>query len=320
MRVSTSQIFNAGTLGIQQNQSDLYTLQNQMSTGRRILTPADDPIGASQALLTTQSQGVNKQFLDNQAAASTQLNLVSSKLGSVGDELQNIYEKAVQAGNGSYGAGDRGAIATELKQRLTNLVSLANSKDASGLYVFSGFQTNVQPFQITGSGGNYQTSSPANPLATYQGDAGVQSLQVSSSQTMAITENGSDLFLKVRDSQGNLTGRSMFDSIQNMIDILDPSSGIPFSQASYNKSLGDIQASIDHVSTTQASVGARMQSLDSLTAVGQDVSVLYDQQLSNLQDLDYTKAISDLSKKTMQLQAAQQTFKQTSQLSLFSIL
>ena len=320
MRVSTSQIFDTGSLGIQKNQADLFRLQTQLSTGRRILSPADDPVGSSQALVATQAKEVNDQFLANQAAATTQLNLVENKLGSVGDELQNIFERGVQAGNGSYSTADRASIAAELKQRLDNLVTLANAKDAAGLYVFSGFQTNVQSVQVTGSGGNYQIAPPAHPYVTYQGDGGVQTLQVSPSQNMAISENGLDVFMQIRDAQGNLTGRSMFDSVKNLVDILDPTSGVPFSQASYTQALGDIQAGIDHVSSRRASVGARLQSLESLTSVGQDASLLYEQRVSDLQDLDYTKAISDLSKKQLQLEAAQQSFKQTTQLSLFNIL
>ena len=73
MRVSTSMIFNSGTIGMQNRQSDLYKVQNQLATGRKILSPEDDPIGASEALQVTQSKGVNKQFLDNQANAQSQL-------------------------------------------------------------------------------------------------------------------------------------------------------------------------------------------------------------------------------------------------------
>ena len=66
MRISTNQIYDAGTLGIQRNQSALYKLQNQLSSGRRILTPEDDPVAAAQALIVTQTKEVNAQHLENQ--------------------------------------------------------------------------------------------------------------------------------------------------------------------------------------------------------------------------------------------------------------
>lgn len=319
MRVSTSLIFNTGTNGIQNRQFDLYKTMNQLSTGRRILTPEDDPIGAAQALEVSQAKDVNKQFIDNQNNAATKLNLLDSTLGSVNDELQNIYEKAVQAGNGSYSSAERGMIAAELKQRMSNIVGLANTADGTSGYIFSGFKSTTQPFQPM-VGGAKPYGLATNTSVAYNGDAGNEALQVGESRVMATSENGIDVFMQVRDSQGNLTGRSMFDGLQNMIDILDPGSGVPYTDVAYKQALGDISSSIAHTSTVRASVGARMQSLESMTSAAQDVDFLHATRLSDLQDLDYAEAISKLSRYQMQLEAAQLSFKTTSQLSLFNIL
>ena len=132
MRVSTSMIFNSGTIGMQGRQSDLYKVQNQLSTGRKILSPEDDPIGASEVLQVTQSKGVNKQFLDNQANAQSQLTYLESTLGSVGDALLRVGELAKQGDNASLNAAQRGMIAAELKGIQSNLVGLANTQDGTG--------------------------------------------------------------------------------------------------------------------------------------------------------------------------------------------
>ena len=137
---------------------------------------------------------------------------------------------------------------------------------------------------------------------------------------MATGENGADVFMQVKNAQGNVTGRSMFDSLQNLIDQLDPSSGVPFNTASYNQAVADISSTISHVSTVRASVGARLQSLESMSSAASDADLQYASRLSDLQDLDYTEAISKLSNYQMQLEAAQLSFKTTSQLSLFNIL
>lgn len=319
MRISTSMIFNNGTSGMQARQFDLFKVQQQLSTGRRVLSPQDDPIAASEALQVSQSKAVNQQYLDNQATAKTELGLLDTVLSSVTDELQAMREKAVQAGNASYSPAQRGMIADELKRRQESLMALANTKDGTGLYVFSGFQSTTQPFQVNPAR-TYPYALGGQSYATYQGDSGQQSLQVSASQVMASSENGMDVFMQVKDSSGNVVGRSVFDSLQNMIDILDPSSGVPFSQATYTQALDDMSSAIDHVSTVRASVGSRMQSLTSMTSAGEDVGYQYDARLSALQDLDYTEAISRFSNYKMQLDAAQLSFKQTSQLSLFNIL
>lgn len=319
MRVSTSQIFNSGTSGIQNRQYDLYKTMNQLSTGRRILSPEDDPIGAAQALEVSQSKGVNKQFLDNQSFATSKLNFLDATLGGVEDELQNIYERAVQAGNGSYSDSQRGMIAEELKRRMESLISLANTRDGTGQYIFSGFKSTTMPFATNPSSTNPHSLGP-NTQVAYSGDSGREALQVSPSQVMATSENGGDVFMQVRDAQGNITGRSMFDSLQNMIDILDPADAVPFSTADYGQALDDMSSAIAHLSTVRASVGARMQSLLSLTSTAEDIGYQYETRLSELQDLDYTDAISKLSRYQLQLEAAQKSFSQVSQLSLFNIL
>lgn len=304
MRVSTSLIFNTGTQGILDRQADLYRMQNQLATGRRIQTPADDPIGSAQALEVTQAKEVNQQYLDNQGNARAKLSLLDSTLGGINEELQKIYERGIQAGNGSYGDAERGAIAAELKQRMQSLIGLANTQDGNGLYIFSGFKSTTQPFQ--------------GAAATYQGDSGNEALQVSSSRVMNTTENGMDVFVRVRDESGAVTGRTAFEGLQNMIDILDGST--PYSTALYSQALGDLSSSLTHVSTVRSSVGARLQALDSMSSAAEDADLLHATRLSELQDLDYAEAITKLSRYQMQLEAAQLSFKQTSQLSLFNIL
>ena len=99
MRISTNQIYDAGTLGIQNGQSSLYKLQNQLSTGRRVLTPQDDPVAAAQALIVTQSMEVNKQHIDNQGQAKSQLGLIDSQTNAMVNALINVRDRVVQAGN-----------------------------------------------------------------------------------------------------------------------------------------------------------------------------------------------------------------------------
>lgn len=319
MRISTSMIFNNGTNGIQSRQYDLYKVQQQLSTGRRILTPGDDPIGASEALKITQSRGVNQQYLDNQADAKVRLNFLEGVLTNVGDELTSLYEKAALAGNDTYGASNRGLIATELKARMQSLIGLANTQDGTGLYVFAGYQSTTKPFGSPDTG-TPRLYSLGDTYVAYNGDTGQQALQVTAAQEMDVSESGMNVFMQVKDPSGAVVGRSLFDSLQNMINLLDPSSGVPFTDADYTQALGELSDAVTHFATLRGSVGARLDSLDSSTSAGEDMTYLYDVRLSELQDLDYTEAISRFSNYQMQLEAAQLSFKQTSQLSLFNIL
>lgn len=200
MRISTSQIYDAGVLGIQRNQQGLYTLQNQLSTGRRVLTPQDDPVAAAQALVLTQTKDIGSQYIDNQGSARAQLNIVEANLESLGNVLQSVRERIVQAGNTVLTDAERGFFAEELEIRLDELLGIANTADGSGQFLFSGYQGMTRPFSIDGS-------SPVVPPATqppvaYSGDEGERLLQVGASRLMPTNVSGANLFMDVRTGNG----------------------------------------------------------------------------------------------------------------------
>lgn len=333
MRISTSQMYYSGTSNLLNGQSDLYKTQNQLSTGRKILTPRDNPVDSTLALMTKQAKDVNATFLKNQGTASDHLAFLDTQLGSVSETMQSVLERSIQGGNSTYSPEQKQAIAAELRRRFEALVDVANTRNSAGDYVFAGNRTNVQPFVVSGQSGNYKLdadptappdSDPAAPLdtnrVTYQGDDGKRLLQVENSQTVATSASGQEVFMRVVDSDGKLAGRSVFDSLQNMIDVLDPPAGFTPAAGAYDQALADLHSSLDHVSRIRASFGASMNQVDSLTSAGGDLAVQYDSRLANLEGLDYTEAISRLNQQQMQLQASQQSFVKTSQLSLFNML
>ena len=192
MRISTSQIYDAGSLNIQRNQAALFKLQNQLSTGRRVLTPEDDPVAAAQALLVTQAKEMNTQQTTNQGTAESQLGLVDSQLSSLVDLIHNVRDRVIQAGNTTLTAADRQSIATELEARFSELLGLANAQNGSGDYLFSGYQGATKPFAIDAS----------DSAVAYYGDDGERLLQVSSSRLMAVNVAGSDVFMTAKQGNG----------------------------------------------------------------------------------------------------------------------
>lgn len=201
MRISTSQIYNAGVLGIDRNQSALYKLQNQLSSGNRILTPEDDPVGAAQALELTQTKSVNTQQLANQGTANDQLGLVDTQLNSLTNLLQSVRSTVVQAGStATMSASDRQVLANDLQSSLSQMMGIANAKSSSGDYLFSGYQGATLPFATNASAAAVSpaTTSPVG----YFGDDGQRLLQVSASRQMAVNVTGSDLFMNVKEGNG----------------------------------------------------------------------------------------------------------------------
>ncbi|USX15835.1 flagellar hook-associated protein FlgL [Oxalobacteraceae bacterium OTU3CAMAD1] len=192
MRISSKTIYDVGVGQISSLQSALARTQSQLSTGRKNLTAADDPIATARALEVTQSQGINTQLVTNRANAKSMLSLETVALHSSGTIMQDIKTLLVNAGNGSMAQKDRESLAVELEGRLQDLLGQANSSDGVGGYVFSGYKSTTLPFTQTATG------------AAYQGDQGQRSLQVGSTRTLPISDSGASVY------ENNATGNGTF--------------------------------------------------------------------------------------------------------------
>lgn len=299
MRISTQTLFDNGAARIAEEQAALNKTQQQVASDRRILTPSDDPVAATRALELTQSQSLNTQYGTNRGYAKDSLAAVDSTLSSVTDLLQEAKTAAISAGNPMLSDSDRAAIATSLQSSLGLLMGWANTRDGQGNYVFSGFQTSTPPFVQTATG------------VQYQGDQGQRLIQVDATRQMAISSPGQGVF------QGG--GQDMFKTLNDLITQLN-TPGTTGLSAALNTANSDLQLALGNVSTVRASVGTRMKELDSLDNAGSSKNLQYSQTLSALQDLDYTQALTDLSRQQTTLEAAQKSFMQTSGLSLFKYL
>lgn len=186
MRISSIQSFNNGVSGLQRNYANATRTQEQISTGNRILTPADDPVASVRLLQLEQQQSVLDQYNSNLTAAQNSLSQEEVTLNSVNTILQRVRELTVSAGNGGLDEAGRQSIAAELGQREDELLGLMNSKNARGEYLFAGFQGKTQPF-VREADGSY----------SYTGDEGQRKLQVAGSLDLAISDNGSKIFQNV---------------------------------------------------------------------------------------------------------------------------
>lgn len=405
MRISSNTLFDSNVAAMSQQQARLLQTQQQIASGRRILTASDDPVAATRALDITQSDAMNTQYAANRGAARHTLSLAESTLQSVTSLLQDVRTATISAGNGAFANSDRQTIAAELSGRLQELTGLANSTDGAGNYLFAGFQSKTQPFVDTPAG------------MGYFGDDGQRLVQVGASRQMASSNSGSDVFMRIKNGNGTfvtqaatantgsgiaslgnvinpalLTGHnyqvdftvaagittysvtdnstlpaptvlsagnayvsgqaisfdgmqfdiqgapangdsftvspsaneSIFKTISDLIAALNTplASGGGMAQltGSLNRGLNNLDNALDNVLATRSSLGLRLNEIDALQTAGDDLSLQFRQTLSELQDVDYNKALSDLTQQQMYLQAAQQTFSKVSGLSLFDYL
>ncbi len=194
MRISTSQIHQSAVRSLLEQQAALSKTQQQVSSGKRILVPSDDPAAAAELLGLDQSSRITSQYQDNITAARQRLNLEESTLGSITDILTRIRELAVQGSNSTLTNVDRGAIGVEVEQNLNELFDLANTRDASGEYLFAGMQSRTQPFSADADG-NY----------SYNGDQGQRFIQIGPTRQVASNDAGSEVFQGARNGNGRFT-------------------------------------------------------------------------------------------------------------------
>ncbi len=198
MRISTSAIYDAGIRTMQQQTEKLMQVQQQIASGRRIVTPADDPVAAARVLEVSQSQSLNQQYATNGGAAGDSLALEESVLGTISGLLQDVRDVVIGAGNATLNKSDRAILASALRGRYQELLGLANSTDGSGQYLFSGYQGGIRPFSESAPG-----------KVVYSGDQGQRLIQVSASRQIAVSDAGVDVFQRIPDGNGTFAAQAL---------------------------------------------------------------------------------------------------------------
>lgn len=413
-RISTYQIYNRGINDMMRTTTALNKTQEQISTGRRVLTPADDPVASTRIMQLDQEIASTSQYQRNSTLATSRLEQEEGKLAAIEESISRIRELTVRAGDGAYNVNDRKAIAAEVQQRVNELFSLYNTRDSSGEYMFSGFNGNTQPFTKNVGGG-----------FTYHGDEGQRFVQIAPTTTLAAGDSGKTVFMDVEAAQnsfyafGNPSNTAQppasisqgFTFDQDALNDLFPDDAIiefnsefeiepparnftirrksdnqilpgfnnypfadgrPIEFAGMNVTIsgqpepgdnfivqtrtkqsslvtfeklmyglntiqddGDaadnIGALIDDtlinldnasqvISETRSKIGARMNTIDSVGELHQDLKLVAQGIQSELRDLDFAQAVSTLQMQSFILEASQQSYAKTSALSLFDFI
>ena len=304
MRISTSWLQHTAVNSILDQQSRLQQTQMQLSTGKKLLMPADDPAAAARSLDLNQGIKQTEQYQSNINAARQRLALEDGVLQNAVDVLHRIKELGVQGLNDTNSPNDRIIIATEMETLNEHLVGLANTRNANGEYLFSGFKSATQAFSKNTASGGY----------TYAGDSHQRTLQIGENRQIADGDPGINVFgtpansLAVAGANANI-----FEAIARFAADLR-------SNAPNSASLDDISSALEKMLTVETSVGVRLNALDSQEELNTGFVLEMKTVLSATEDLDYAEAISKFNLQTVSLQAAQQAFAKVKELSLFNYL
>ena len=266
MRISSRMMSDTVLRNILSNTQRLTDLQGQITSGKVLNRPSDDPAGMQRALQYRAAMAMNDQNLQSIDGSLAWMNATDSSLAAAGESLQRARELAVQGGQSQLTLDQQTTIAAELDQILKQLVGAGNSS-LRGQRLFGGSRIDIDPFTEGG---------PMPSTVTYNGDNRIISREIEAGITVPINVDGNAAFqpafaavVKVRDALRNG-------------DAATASAGI-----------ADIDGAIDTMLNVRADLGARVNRLEATRDRLNSTNVSLSSLLSNVEDTDFAKAISE---------------------------
>jgi flagellar hook-associated protein 3 FlgL len=306
MKISTSLYFNRATTQLGNVQGELAKTQEQLSLGKQIVKPSDAPDKA--ALVTRLESELSRQtgYQNTLKSVNVRLTAEETALTNTSDVMVRIKELAVQGANDTLGPQDRQSLALEMGSLKDQLLSLANSQDSNGNYLFSGSRTGVPAFSKDAAG-----------RVQYQGDQARMKVNVGDSRRMNLNMPGSDAFTRVvrDDGKGGKVGVDFFQSLDDLVTAVSAGD-----HNNMQRGIGEIDTLQNGVSQGLGQIGSDLGIVDMQNTVLDQVVLQLKTTRSDVEDLDYTTAITKMNKDQLALEAAQSSFAKISQLSLFKYL
>ena len=221
MRISTSMLNQNAVNAIMEDEQQLAQTQNQLSTGKSVNTPADNPVAMVQLLQLNNTNSQYQQYVSNGQAANTNLTLEQQALTTSTTTLQSIRDLVVQANTGTNNASDLKNIATQIGALESQLQGSANSQNAQGEYLFAGFSSGTQPF-VRGSSGSMN----------YVGDTGVNTVSINGATSVQTGDAGSSVYMNVPAGNGTFnTAASAANTGTGVVDAGSVTNAVAWSTA-----------------------------------------------------------------------------------------
>ncbi|CDG86649.1 flagellar hook-associated protein FlgL [Xenorhabdus bovienii] len=318
MRVSTNLLYSQKMDGILGAQSKWMRYGEQLSTGKRVINPSDDPLAASQSIMVSQSESKNQQFMTARIFARNSMSAQLSITSNIVSVATNVFETLVAAAD-EQSDQDRASYAQQLEGFKQQLLNLGNKTDGNGRYIFGGYKTDVPPFQADKSG-----------KVHYKGGDEEITQQVDDNRSMIIAHTGQQVFLSTTTNPiqepGSGTGEA---DVFAILDLAIKALGTPYSTASeqqkndamelINKANRSIRNSLDNFSSVEAVLGLQLQELEQLDSLGSERSISNKVRTGELVDVDWASSISSYYQQQAALQASYKAFTDLKGLSLFEM-
>jgi flagellar hook-associated protein 3 FlgL len=303
MKISTSYFFDRATQQLSTAQNRVATTQAQMATGKQLARPSDSP---DQAIAIDRLRSA----LDRQESIGENLKTVQRRfqaeetaLSSATDVFTRIKELSIQAANDTMGPEGRGVIAVELQTLRDQLVTVANSRDDQGQFLFSGARSDTAAYALSGSN-------------TYEGDQTRTNMTSGEEDLQTFNRAGTDVFNRVvRETDDGPVGVGFFQAVDDLITAVKSGT-----QSDMQRSIAEMDHMHQGMALATADVGARMNKVDTQMALIDETVLRLKTTLSDVEDLDYTEAVTRMNKQMLSLEAAMSSFSKVSQLNLFDYI
>lgn len=297
VRVSSFQIHDLVQSSITKQEKGYADVIVQMSTGYKINTISDDPLGSVNLIGLERDQSAFDQYIKNANSIVDSLQQSEVYLDSSVNNLLRLKDLALQAVNGSNSDEDREAMAREVETIKTALLDLANSKDEDGNYLFSGSVSDTAPIQNPGPGW------------AYMGDAQERKVPIS---------KGVDMPSVVTMSDAYFTPGNFFDKLDDFL--ADLNGGSPTIGATGPAIIDGVEDAIAGVGKMRTQIGARINTTESVKQSQEDLLLANDKIIGGIRDLDYAEAVNRINKLETSMMATQKTYSKVNELSLFNYI
>jgi flagellar hook-associated protein 3 FlgL len=306
MKISTAFLFDRATSQMSTVQNRLAKSQAQMAQGKQVITPSDAP---DQASTIARMKGIlekQNSYLDALNTARNRYQSEETALSNVNEALIRMREITIQAANDTMGPADRQALAIEMAGLRDQVMSLANTQDENGLYIFAGSRVKEPAFAVASNG-----------EFVYQGDQSTMNILVGDQRTVQLNRSGADAFQRVvrQDVEGNNYGVGFFQAMDDMVSAVKNSD-----REAMNRGVGEMDNLQIGIGLALAQIGTDMNVLDAQQTVLEETNLRLQTTLSDVEDLDYAEAITKMNKEMLALEAAQSSFAKISQLNLFNYI
>ena len=284
MRVTNKMLSNNFLRDMRSNLNNMNKLQGQMSSGKEIRKPSDDPFKASRIMQMYSDIDANKQYKSNIKDSINWLDTTDTALGQVGNVVGRIEELLVSAGNGAYGVNERTAIKDEINQRIGEISQILNTS-FDGKYVFGGTNGTIKPVETT-------TVDKNTLLVCDTSNANLKEklfVEVSQGVTMDYNINAAQILNYSEDPTQNLM--KLLSGITTHLDAKDPTDPNYASdiKALTSTDLAGIKGVMTNVLKLRSEVGAKQNRMESAESRNVDLNFNMMEILSRTEDIDITE-------------------------------